>query len=122
MTSNSHFCNSHFSVGAMKQFIKMSIAALVLASSSVFALELQDAKSQGLVGETETGYLAAVAASSAVNALVADINGQRKAEYERIAKQNGIALTDVEKLAAKKAIDKTPAGQYVKVGGSWQKK
>jgi uncharacterized protein len=114
--------NSQFSVGAMKQFIKMSIAALVLASSAVFALELQDAKSQGLVGETETGYLAAVAASSAVNALVADINGQRKAEYERIAKQNGIALIDVEKLAAKKAIEKTPAGQYVKVGGSWQKK
>ena len=32
------------------------------------------------------------------------------------------ALKDVEQLAGKKAIDKTPAGQFVQVGGKWVKK
>ena len=111
-----------FSGNPMKNLIKSFIATLLVVSCSVFALGLHDAKSQGLVGETETGYLAAVTPSSEVNTLVNNINTQRKAEYERIAKQNGIALGDVEKLAAQKAISKTPSGEYVKVGGKWQKK
>jgi len=96
--------------------------ALLLAASQVLALDLQDAKSQGLVGETVNGYLGAVKSSAEVNALVNDINAKRKAEYQRIAKQNGIAVSDVEALAGKKAIDKTPSGQYVNVTGSWMKK
>jgi len=114
--------SNHFFAGAMKNFITTSIAALVLVGSFAFALDLREAKEQGLVGETESGYLAAVTSSAAVNALVENINAQRKAEYARIAKQNGIAVSDVEKLAARKAIEKTPAGQFVNVGGSWQKK
>lgn len=98
------------------------VAGLMLVASLAFALDLDSAKAQGLVGETDSGYLAAVQPSAEVSALVSDINSKRRAEYERIARQNGIAVADVEKLAAKKAIDKTPAGQYVQVGGSWRKK
>lgn len=106
----------------MKKILTCFVACLLFASSSLFALDLSSAKSEGLVGETDTGYLAAVKPSSEVNALVADINTQRKAEYERIASQNGISVADVEKLAAQKAISRTPVGQYVKIGGDWQKK
>jgi len=98
------------------------VVAMLLVSAQVFALELHDAKAQGVVGESVNGYLGAVKSSPDVNALVKDINAKRKAEYERIAKQNGIAVSDVEALAGKKAIDKTPAGQFVNVTGSWMKK
>lgn len=102
---------------------KALFLGLLITSASAFALELDDAKMQGLVGETVSGYLGAVSSSSPdVTALVKDINGKRKAEYERIAKQNGIAVSDVEALAGKKAIEKTPAGQYVNVDGTWIKR
>lgn len=87
------------------------------------ALDLRAAKAQGLVGETESGYLSAVkGGSQEVEALVDSTNTLRRKEYQRIAQQNGIALEKVEALAGKKAIDKTPAGQYIKLGGNWQKK
>jgi uncharacterized protein YdbL (DUF1318 family) len=103
----------------MKKIV--AVVAMVL-SLVAFGLELQDAKGQGLVGETASGYLEAVKPGAEVNSLVREINGQRKAEYQRIASKNNIALSDVEALAGKKAIDKTPSGQYIKVNGSWVRK
>ena len=96
--------------------------ALLMASLSALALGLDEAKARGLVGETVNGYLGAVESGPEVNALVAEINAKRKAEYQRIAQKNGIDLTTVEALAGKKAIDKTPAGQYVRIEGAWIKK
>jgi uncharacterized protein len=55
-----------------------------------------------------------------VTALVNDINAKRKAAYTDIAQRNGTALDAVEQLAGKKAIEKTPPGQYVKLpSGEW---
>lgn len=87
-------------------------------------LSLADAKQQGLVGEQYDGYLAAVgSASPAVRALVNDVNAKRRAEYERIAQANNLALADVEALAGKKSIEKTASGGYVKLQGQdWQRK
>ena len=39
-----------------------------------------------------------------------------------IAKKNGTSLSAVEALAGKKAMAKTPTGQYIKVGKKWKKK
>jgi len=111
-----------FTIKLRKKIAGTLSLGLLLAAAQALALELHDAKSQGLVGETVNGYIGAVKSSPEVNALVQDINAKRKAEYERIAKQNGIAISDVEALAGKKAIDKTPPGQYVNVTGSWMKK
>jgi hypothetical protein len=98
------------------------VTVLMLCISPAMALDLDAAKSTGLVGETSSGYLAAVKPSAEVNALVQDINGKRKAQYQQIASQNGISLQAVEVRAGQKAIGKTPAGQYVNTGGGWQKK
>lgn len=101
----------------------LSILTLsVLIMMPAYALELKDAKVQGLVGETSSGYLAAVQASGEVKALVADINKKRKAHYQKIAKKNAISLEAVEVRAGQKAIDKTAAGQYVNTGSGWVKK
>jgi uncharacterized protein YdbL (DUF1318 family) len=106
------------------KIVKTMIATLaLLLSIAAFALDLDAAKSQGLVGEQTDGYLGVVKATSAAVELAADINQKRRAAYERIAKQNGITLEQVARLAGQKAIDKTEAGQYVKTpGGQWVEK
>lgn len=91
----------------------------------VWAASLDHAKAQGLVGEQANGYLGVVAANAPadVKALVADINGKRKNEYQSIAKRNNTSLQAVEALAGKKAVELTPAGQYVRLpSGDWVKK
>jgi len=109
----------------LKRTLRRALGALSLAlcvALPAVALDLGAAKQQGLVGETNTGYLAAVKSSAEVDALVADINAQRKAQYQKIAEKNGISLQAVEARAGLKAIEKTPAGEYVNTGSGWQKK
>ncbi|MED5387335.1 MAG: YdbL family protein [Pseudomonadota bacterium] len=103
------------------KMIKTLIATVALLLSMVaFALDLDAAKDQGLVGEQPDGYLGVVKATPAAVELVADINQKRRAAYERIAKQNGITLDQVARLAGQKAIDKTDAGDYVRTPeGQW---
>ncbi|MCF6435867.1 MULTISPECIES: YdbL family protein [Pseudoalteromonas] len=99
----------------------VTFTALSMAFSA-WALSLDSAKNQGLVGETASGYLAAVSSNAQVQALIDDVNAKRKAKYQQLAKKNGISLSQVEALAGKKAIEKTAKGHYVKVNGSWVKK
>lgn len=99
-----------------------ALALLALLALPAWALDLDEAKSSGLVGETNSGYLGAVKPSAEVNALVADINAQRRAHYRKIAVDNDITLQAVEARAGLKAIQKTPAGGFVNTGAGWQKK
>ncbi len=105
-------------VGTLLLVLGLAVAAPALA------IDLDQAKRDGLVGETMEGYLAAVsdAPSAEVVALVEDINARRRAEYRRIAEQNGIELSQVEALAAKKAIEKTREGGWVRINGDWRRK
>ena len=94
-------------------------------SAPGWAISLQDAKAQGLVGEQPNGYLGLVKANAGadVKAMMNDVNEQRKKEYQAIARRNNTELKVVEALAGKKAIDRTPPGQYVKLpSGQWVKK
>lgn len=107
------------------RFRWLLLIALIASPLSAWSMELDAAKQQGLVGEQADGYLGIVtpSPSSEVTALVEEVNAKRRAQYQRIATQNGIALADVEALAGQKTIDKTPSGYYVKPPGSgWRKK
>jgi uncharacterized protein YdbL (DUF1318 family) len=106
----------------MKKTVTLILFSLLLICQPTFALNLQAAKAQGLVGETATGYLAPIKATPEAQQLVNTINAKRKKAYQQVAQRNGTQLSAVEQLAGKKAIDKTPAGQFVKVNGSWKKK
>lgn len=100
-----------------------AVLSINLFVTSAFALSLEEAKSKGLVGEEPSGYLGVVAGSSDAGALAQEINSKRRERYQEIAKQNGTAVSAVEALAGKKAIENTPPGQYVKTpAGSWAKK
>ncbi|MFZ4125970.1 MAG: YdbL family protein [Rickettsiales bacterium] len=99
------------------------VIALLVLPVQAFALSLDEAKAQGLVGERVDGYLGPVVESGEVVTLVKDINNQRRAEYARIAAGNGQPLDVIQKLAAQKAYEKTPSGFYVQSPqGGWVKK
>ena len=106
----------------MLRYNVVVLLSCLLLWTSAWALDLQAAKQGGLVGETPSGYLAVVQATPEATQLVQSINAQRRQEYAEIAKRNGIELKAVEQLAGKKAIDNTPAGQFVQVNGAWVKK
>ena len=106
----------------MKKTVTLILFGLLLICQPAMALDLQTAKAQGLVGETATGYLAPVKSTPEVQKLVNDINSKRKQHYQQIAQRNKTQLNAVEQLAGKKAIEKTPPGQFVNVNGSWKKK
>lgn len=96
------------------------ILAALLFSLSAFALELQEAKSRGLVGEQPNGYLGVVGQpNSEINSLVEDINSRRQAAYKDIAAKNNTSLEAVEQIAGKKAIQKSASGHYVNIDGHW---
>ena len=100
------------------------IAFILLMAQSVFALSLDEAKSRGFLGETQSGYLGAVdpMTSQGVLALMREINNRRRKAYEAIAKKNGTPVETVEALAGKKAIEQTTAGNYIKLNQDWVKK
>ena len=107
----------------MKKCIVLLFLVLSLVCQPALAIDLKTAKARGLVGETATGYLAPVRAPSPeVAKLIQTINAKRKQQYEKIARRNKTSLKAVEILAGKKAIEKTPPGQFIKVNGAWKKK
>jgi uncharacterized protein YdbL (DUF1318 family) len=108
----------------MQLVTKLIFSFLLLVSSAAFAADLDQAKRDGLVGERADGYLGLVDTSAPpdVRALVADVNGKRKAEYQRIAAGNSLEMAQVEALAGKKAIERTQPGGWILLNGGWQKK
>ena len=90
-----------------------------------WGLTLEEAKTQGVVGEQPNGYLGVVqpGASAEVQALVNDVNQKRRHMYEDIARRNSTKLDAVEMLAGKTAIDNTRPGNFVRSpAGQWVKK
>ena len=90
-----------------------------------WGLTLEEAKTQGVVGEQPNGYLGVVqpGASAEVQALVNDVNQKRRHMYEDIARRNSTRLDAVEMLAGKTAIDNTRPGNFVRSpSGQWVKK
>ena len=102
--------------------IGMAVTGLTGVQPS-FALSLDEAKTQGLVGERSNGYLGLVdSGNREAQALADDINEKRRQAYQGIARRDGAKLSTVESLAGEKAIEKTKQGNYVEGPGGWRKK
>jgi uncharacterized protein YdbL (DUF1318 family) len=107
----------------MKRLIAAILMSLVLQSA--WAIDIGTAKEQGLVGEANTGYLAAVKtpASADVNALIAEVNAKRKAEFEDTAKKTGTTVVQVAYRFYELAVQRTAAGNfYQDAAGNWKQK
>lgn len=107
----------------MKKII--ATVGLLFMLQNAWAIDIQDAKDQGLVGESKTGYLAAVStpASAEVRALIADVNQKRKEQFTETASKTGVTVEQVAFRFYELAVQKTEAGHYYQdSSGGWKKK
>ena len=114
---------------SFRKFLMPLLLVSSLLSTTVMAMDLNEAmssltqaKTSGLLGEQPNGYLGVVRARGDAAEIARLINDARRAEYLRLAKNNNIQLADVETMAGKKALDRTPSGQYIQLNGRWLKK
>ncbi len=103
------------------KMITILLAAL-LFSMPAAALELDEAKDMGLVGEMPNGYLGLVGKNAEAAVLVAEINAKRKSHYQGIANDQNTALENIEKIAGEKLVKKAQAEghYYMNVSAQWQ--
>ena len=107
----------------MKRFL--AAIGLVLLLQNAWAIDISTAKSQGLVGEANNGYLAAVQtpASGEVRALIAEVNAKRRGEFERTAASTGTTIKQVALRFYELAVQRTERGHYFQdPSGRWKKK
>jgi len=110
------------SVGTSRLILATLMVLAMGAISVTFGLSLEDAKSQGLVGEQPNGYLGAVRSPPHPDTLqlVKSVNQQRREIYQEIAARNNTSVEAVELLAGKTAINKTLPGHYIQLpSGDW---
>jgi len=102
---------------------KVFLITLMLIMAPAWALDLKQAKSQGLVGEQRNGYLGMVVDNPEARRIVKEVNAKRKKLYQNLANKNKVALAGVEQLGGEKAIAKTKAGHFIQnSAGKWVKK
>ncbi|HDT3137448.1 YdbL family protein [Enterobacter sp. Y17] len=87
------------------------------------ALTLNDARAQGRVGETLSGYLAPIQQDAETLALVNRINAARAENYQKLGDSNNLPVDEVAKMAGQKLVARAQPGEYVKgINGKWLKK
>jgi uncharacterized protein YdbL (DUF1318 family) len=101
--------------------LALAVVLSLIAAAPAFALDLHQARRQGLVGEKLDGYATVLKQTSDVQALVADVNAKRQQEYARISRQNGQPVDVVAKLAAQQIITNlAPGSPYQGTDGGWK--
>ncbi|WP_432701160.1 YdbL family protein [Kluyvera cryocrescens] len=101
----------------------IALLTLSLLSTQALALTLTDARQQGRVGETQSGYLAAIKQDNETLALVKKINQARSESYQQLAQSHSLSQQEVARLAGKKLIEKAQQGEYVQgINGQWVRK
>ena len=99
----------------MTHFKKLILTILlVLVTLSATAMDLNTAKSRGFLGEQQNGYLGLVNPNAPGDAkTLRQVNDQRRANYQSIARSNGIDLKSVESLQGRKDQQDCP-GHYIR--------
>lgn len=104
--------------------ISIALTMLMMSFAALAQGDLASAKSQGVVGERPDGLVAVVSNSTAeLEALVAQVNEERMAEYRQIAEETDAPLEAVQARAGRQIIERLPAGQYfMDAAGRWRQK
>jgi len=101
--------------------IALMLALLLVPSA--WALTLDEARQQGRVGETLSGYVAARQQDDDTLALVKRINEGRRQQYQRVGQQNNLSASEVARIAGEKLVNRAGSGEYVRgINGQWLKK
>lgn len=95
-----------------KLFYSLLVAVFALTfSQATMALDLQQARIQGIIAEQPDGYVKVTKDSPEATQLANEVNASRKVEYQRISKENGQPLDVVAKIAAGEIARKLNAGK-----------
>lgn len=107
----------------MKKYLLMVLLSLGLVSLPTMALTLNEARAQGRVGETLSGYLAPLKQDKETLVLVNQINAARSENYQQLADSNNLPVDEVAKMAGQKLVSRAQPGEYVQgLNGKWLKK
>ncbi|EMX8372769.1 YdbL family protein [Salmonella enterica] len=107
----------------MKKYLMLWVLTLSLLTPSVWALTLDEVRTQGRVGETLNGYLVALKNDAETQKLVLDINHARRASYQQLADSNHLPVDEVAKMAGQKLVERARPGEYVQgINGKWMRK
>ncbi|EBC0458772.1 DUF1318 domain-containing protein [Salmonella enterica] len=107
----------------MKKYLMLWGLMLSLFTPSVWALTLEEARTQGRVGETLNGYLVALKNDAETQKLVLEINLARRASYQQLADGNHLPVDEVAKMAGQKLVERARPGEYVQgINGKWMRK
>lgn len=103
--------------------LTMAMLGVLLLSPAAQALTLDEGRQQGRVGETFSGYIAPRTNDAQTQALVERVNQGRRAEYQRIARENGMKADDVAGIAGQKLVERASPEEYVRgINGKWFRK
>lgn len=107
--------------------MKKILAAIFLtfAFQTAWAIDIHSAKAQGLVGEANTGYIAAVKtpASAEIQALIDSVNEKRRSAFEKTAASTTATVEQVRYRFYELAVQKTKSGHYYQdASGAWKTK
>ncbi|WP_217547519.1 YdbL family protein [Pantoea sp. GbtcB22] len=101
----------------------IALLAALLLMPFAWALTLDEARQQGRVGETLSGYVAARQQDEETLALVKRINDGRLQQYQRVAQQNNLTASEVARIAGEKLVNRAGSGEYVRgINGQWLRK
>lgn len=108
----------------MKTFFATVLVTL-MSISFAYGLELQDAKSQGLIGERTDGYVGYVVSDvpENVKALVKSVNNKRREKFQKTARNNSITAEAVGILFYQRALKETKKTHFFQTeSGQWVRK
>ena len=106
----------------MRIYFTLILLTLGLCAPA-FALTLNEARTEGRVGETLSGYIAPRSQDRETLALVEQINKARAESYQRLADSNNLPVDEVAKMAGSKLVARARPGEYVQgVNGRWLQK
>jgi hypothetical protein len=103
--------------------VALLFALLMATTVSAFALDLETARSSGLIGEVDSGYIAIPPGAGAeAQPLVGTVNQERRAAYAEIAAKNGISIDLAGQRTFEKRYPAFPVGTWVRIQGKWSRK
>lgn len=108
----------------MITLLKTVTLCILLCPFFAFSLTIDEAKQQGIIGESLSGYLAVVNQSRQdAFTLTNKINGERELKYSEIAQKNNLSTKEVAKIAGQKLVERAETGEYVRgINGQWLRK
>ncbi len=115
-------------MGFIRNIVPVLIVALAVmagsASGAAAASKLDQYRADGVIAERYDGYLEMRGSGPGDAAsLVRQVNDERRAIYEKRAREQNVPVSAVGILFAKKIVESAPRGTYFKLqDGSYQRK